>query len=153
MTGQCKICSGSGKCSMCSGRGELEASEPRTLRRTRHRFDIPGPQIWVVWRYRTLAVAKAPVELTTGGETLAKDDSMPTDPECAGETTWPCSAECWRPCSKCDKLVCEKHDYLVPVWPNVDGAHAPADMVCKECIAALWERGDISQGSRMQYLY
>ena len=154
MACQCNACVGTGKCPTCSGRGEVEASEPRSFRRTRlHRFEFPGPQICGVWRYRTMAVAKAPANPMTGGATLERDDSVPTNPECSEEKTWPCSAENWRSCSKCGKLVCDKHNYLIPVWPPENGALESADMVCKECIAALWDRGDISQGARTQYIY
>jgi hypothetical protein len=51
------------------------------------------------------------------------------------------------------KLVCKVHDYLVPVWPPMTNYGEYPDMMCKECIATLWSRGDISQGSRVQYLY
>ena len=154
MACQCNTCVGTGKCPSCSGTGEVEAREFRSFRRTRlHRFDSPEPQIGGVWRYRTMAVAKAPAKPMTGGEALVKDDSVPTDPECAEEKTWPCSSECWRLCAKCQKLVCETHDYLVPVWPPESSACEPADMICKECIAALWDRGDISQGARVHYIY
>jgi hypothetical protein len=45
------------------------------------------------------------------------------------------------------------HDYRIPVWPCEDAASEPADMVCKECLAELWDRGDISEGARVQYLF
>jgi hypothetical protein len=88
----------------------------------------------------------------TEDETVPKGESTPTKPECTEETIWPCSAECWRSCDRCHKLVCETHDYLVPVWPLENSACEPADMICKECIAAMWDRGDISQGSQVQYI-
>lgn len=154
MAFQCNGCVGTGKCPTCSGWGEVEASEPRSLRRIRlHRFDFPGPQLYGVWRYQDLSAVKTPAKLMTEGETVAKGESERTNPECADQKTWPCSAECWRPCDRCQRLICEKHDYLVPVWPPENGACEPADMICKECIAALWFRGDISQGARVQYLY
>ena len=154
MACQCNNCSGTEKCSACSGTGEVEPREFRSFRRTRlHRFDSSEPQICGVWRYRTLAFAKVPAKPMPRGETLAKDDSVPANPECADEKTWPCSAEDWRRCDKCQKLVCERHDYLVPRWPPENAAFEPADMICKECIAALWDRGDISQGARAQYIY
>jgi hypothetical protein len=83
---------------------------------------------------------------------VTKPDPAPAIPECTQDTIWPCSAEFWRRCDRCNKLVCEKHDYLIPVWPPEDGAREPANMICMECIAELWYRGDISQGSRMQYI-
>jgi hypothetical protein len=154
MAWQCNVCVGTGKCRTCRGKGEAEGSEPQSFRATRRdRLYSPAPQLCGVWRYRTLALAKSPVKPLTGGETLTKDDVVPTYPECAEEKTWPCSSECWRPCDKCHKLVCEKHDYRVPVWPPENGGCDPADMICKECLAALWYRGDISQGTRVQYLY
>jgi len=153
MACQCNVCIGTGKCPTCSGTGEVESSERRSFRATRrHRFDTPNPQLRGVWRYRTVALAKAPAISMTGGETLAKEDSVPTNPDCAEERTWPCSDEDWRPCGKCGKLVCERHDYRVPVVPPGPICCGSPDMICKECIALLWYRGDISQGARMQYL-
>ena len=88
-----------------------------------------------------------------GGETFAKDDAVPTYPDYAKKRIWPCSAEYWRHCAKCGKFVCEKHDYLVPVLPPSPFCCDSPDTICRECIALLWYRGDISQGSRTQYLY
>jgi RecJ-like exonuclease len=154
MASQCNRCVGTGKCPTCSGRGEVEASEPRSFRRTRrHRFDTPDPQPCGVWRYQASLPTARKSGPMTEGETVAKGESAPANPECADEEIWQCSAECWRPCDRCHKLVCEKHDYLVPVWPPENDACDPADMVCKDCVAALWCRGDISQGARVQYLY
>ena len=153
MACQCEVCGGTGKCRRCGGRGEAEGSEPQNFRSTRRdRLYSPGPQICGVWRYRIVAVAKAPAKPMTDGETLAKDDSVPTNPECAEEKIWPCSTEDWRPCAKCQKLICETHDYLVPVWPPENSACDPADMICRECVAELWYRGDISQGARMRFI-
>jgi len=149
MACQCGACGGTGKCATCVGTGRIERAALVNARRTRrHRFDTPNSQLRGVWRYGNLSVAKA----LTGGETLAMDDSAPTDPNCAEDKIWPCSAEDWRSCAQCQKLVCEKHDYLVPVWPPEDAASEPADMICRECIAAMWGRGDISQEARVQYL-
>jgi hypothetical protein len=153
MACQCNACVGTGKCPTCSGTGEVEGGELRAFRTTsRDRRCSPGPQLFGVWRYRTLAVVKAPVKPMTGGETLAKDGPMPTTPECADEKTRPCSTGDWRACSKCGRLVCEKHDYLVPVRPP-ENACGPADMICKECVATLWYRGGISQRPQVQYIY
>ena len=88
----------------------------------------------------------------TEGGTAAKPDPAPASPECAEDKIWQCSSECWRPCDRCHKPVCEKHDYLVPVWPPENGGYDPAYMVCRECLAALWARGDISQGVLVQYI-
>ena len=88
-----------------------------------------------------------------GGETFAKNDAVPTYPDCAEEKTWPCSADDWRPCAKCHKLVCEKHDYRVPVRPPSPICCDSPDMTCRKCIERLWYRGDISQGSQTNYLY
>ena len=154
MACQCNRCVGTGKCPACSGKGEVEESEPRSFRRPRlHRFEYPGPQFYGIWRYQAVSAVLTSAKPKTEGETLAKPDPAPANPECAGDRIWPCSAECWRPCDRCHKLVCETHDYLVPVWPPEDSAFEPADMLCKECIAALWARGDISQGIRMEYLH
>jgi hypothetical protein len=150
MTCQCSACGGTGKCATCIGSGRIERTEIVIARRTRrHRFDTPDPQLRGVWRYGNLSVAKA----MTGGETLAKDDSLPTNPDCAEETIWPCAPEDWRLCTKCGNLVCEKHDYRVPVLPPSPFCSDSPDMICKECIAAMWSRGDIAQGPRIQYLY
>ena len=141
------------KCSKCKGTGEVEESEPRSFRRPRfHRFDTPDPPPCGVWRYQTPSPAKRKARPMAEGEAVAKADPTPANPECANEKTWPCSAECWRPCDRCHKLICEKHDYLVPVWPPENGACDRADMICRKCLAALWARGDISQGAWVQYL-
>ena len=154
MAGQCNNCSGTGKCPTCSGRGEVEASEPRSFRGTRlHRFEFPGPQFYGIWRYESLSVVKWLAKPMTESEMVAKGESESTSPECAEDKICPCSVEYWRPCAMCHKPVCERHDYLVPVWPPESGAWDPADMLCKDCVAALWFRGDISQGSRVQYVY
>lgn len=154
MACQCNRCVGTGKCATCSGTGEVETSQARSYRATRRdRFYSPAPQLCGVWRFRSLAAEKAPAKPMTGSETLAKDDSVATNPECAEETTWPCSADDWRPCAKCGKPVCERHDYRVPVFPPDPICCESPDMVCKECIAAMWCRGDISQGSQTKYLY
>jgi hypothetical protein len=154
MASQCNRCVGTGKCPACSGTCEAAAREVLTFRGPRlHRFDTPDPQPCGVWRYQALQPAKRKARPMTEGETVAKCESELSNSECAEEKTWPCSAESWRPCDKCHKLVCEKHDYLVPVWPPENGACAPADMICKDCIAALWYRGEISQGTRVQYIY
>ena len=153
MACKCNVCVGTGQCSACNGRGEIEASEPRSFRRTRlHRFDSPDPQPCGVWRFQTLQPAKRKARPMTDGEKIAGPDSEHANPECAGDKIWPCSSECWRPCDRCHKLVCEKHDYLVPVWAAENSSCEPADMICRECIAAMWDRGDISQGSRVQYI-
>lgn len=153
MACKCNVCVGTGKCRTCKGTGEVESNERQNFRAARRdRLYFPGPRVCGIWRYWTLAVAKVPIKPRTGGGKLAKDDSVPTNPDCAEEKIWPCSAEDWRPCAKCGKLVCERHDYLVPVWPPEDGACEPADLVCRDCIELLWYRGDISQGIRMRYL-
>jgi len=152
MASQCNRCVGSGKCPTCSGRGEVEASETRSCRRPKlHRFEYPGPQFYGIWRYQAVSAAMTSGRSMTEGGTVAKPDPAPT-PECADVEIRPCSAECWRPCAKCGKLVCEKHDYLVPVWPPENGGGEPADVVCRQCVVALWATGDISQGARVQYL-
>jgi hypothetical protein len=140
-------------CSKCKGTGEVEESEPRSFRRTRlHRFDTPDPPPCGVWRYQAVSAVMTSAKPMTEGETVAKPDPTPANLECAGDEIWPCLSECWRPCAKCGKLVCEKHDHLVPVWPSGNGACEPADMVCRQCIAELWGRGDISQIARVQYI-
>jgi len=152
MACQCNVCVGSGRCRACRGTGELEENEPRSLRRPKlHRFEFPDPQPYGFWRYQTLPPAKRKPQPVTNGETVAKPAPAPT-PECANEVIGLCSPECWRPCDRCHKLICEKHDHLVPVWPSGNGGCDPADMVCRECIAALWYRGDISQSAQVQYL-
>jgi hypothetical protein len=154
MASQCSRCVGTGKCRMCSGTGELEESEPRSFRRTRlHRFDTPDPPPCGVWRYQTPSPAKRKARPMADGEQMAKTDPAPAVPECAGDKIWPCAAECWRPCAQCSKLVCEKHDHLVPVWPPENRAFEPADMLCRQCIAELWCRDDISQSARVQYIF
>lgn len=150
MACQCGACGGSGKCATCVGSGErTELLNPRRIRR--HRFDSPDPQPYGFWRYQTLPPAKRKPQPVTNGETVAKPAPAPT-PECANEVIGLCSPECWRPCDRCHKLVCEIHDYRIAVWPPENGAFDPADMVCRECIAALWETGDISKSARAQYL-
>ena len=154
MACQCNVCVGTGRCRACRGTGEIEASEPRSFRRTRlNRFEFPGPQFYGIWRYRAVSAVMTSAKPTTEGETMAKPDPALANPECAGETIRPCSAECWRPCDRCHKLLCEKHSFWVPVWPPENGACDPADMVCRQCIAELWGRGNISQDARGQYLY
>ena len=138
-------------CSKCKGTGEVEESEPRSFRRPRfHRFDTPDPPPCGIWRYQAVSAVKASGRSMTEGGTAAKPDPAPA-PECAVDKIWPCSPECWRSCDRCHKLICEKHDHLVPVWPSGNGVCEPADMVCKECLAGLWSREDISQG-RVQYI-
>lgn len=140
-------------CSKCKGTREVEESEPRSFRRTRlHRFDPPDPPPCGVWRYQALSAVKTPTKPITEGETVAKVESEPITPECAEEKIWPCSPEYWRPCARCQKLICEMHDYRISVWPPESGAFEPADMICRDCVAALWSRGDISQGARVQYI-
>jgi len=117
-----------------------------------HRFDTPDPQPCGVWRYQAVSAVKTQARDKVDGDNMTKADGEPTNPECGQDKIWQCSAEDWRPCDRCNKLVCEKHDYLIPVWPPEDGAREPANMICMECIAELWYRGDISQGSRMQYI-
>ena len=152
MACQCNVCVGSGRCRACRGTGELEESEPRSFRRIRrHRFDSSDPQPYGVWRYQTLPPAKRKPQHVTNGETVAKPAPAPT-PECANEVIGLCSPECWRPCDRCHKLVCEIHDYRIAVWPPENGGGDPADMVCKDCLAGLWNRDDISQDARVQYL-
>ena len=154
MASQCDRCVGTGKCPTCAGRGEVEANEPRSLRRPRlNRFELPGPQFYGIWRYQAGLAVMTSAKPMTKVEPVARPDPAPANPECAGDKIWPCSAECWRPCAKCHKPVCERHDYLVPVWPPENGAFEPADMICKECITAMWATGDISQGSRVNYLH
>ena len=153
MASQCDRCVGTGKCPTCSGRGEVEASEPRSLRRPRlNRFEFPGPQFYGIWRYQAVPPVVTSAKPLTEGVTVAKPVPAPANPECAGDRVWPCSAECWRPCAQCGKLICERHDYLVPVWPPENGACDRADMICRECVVALWARGDISQSAQVQYL-
>jgi len=150
MACQCGACGGTGKCATCVGTGRIErAALVNALRTRRHRFDTPNSQLRGVWRYGNLSVAKA----LTGGETLAMDDSAPTDPNCAEEKTSPCLAENWRLCDRCHKLICEKHDCRVPVLPPSPFCCPSPDMICKECIALLWHRSDISQRTPVQYLY
>ena len=152
LASQCNRCVGTGKCPTCSGRGEVEESEPRSFRRTRlHRFDTPDPPPCGVWRYRAVSAVMTSAKPMTEGETVAKPDTAPA-PECAVDKIWPCSPECWRSCDRCHKLICEKHDYLVPVWPPENGACDRADMICRECVVALWASGDISQSAQVQYL-
>ena len=140
-------------CSKCKGTGEVEESEPRSFRRTRlHRFDTPDPQPSGVWQYQTLQPEKRKMRPMADGEQMAKPDPAPAT-ECAVDKIWPCSPQCWRPCDRCHKLICEKHDYLVPVWPPENGGCDRADMLCRECITALWATGDISQGARVQYIF
>jgi hypothetical protein len=153
MACQCNNCSGTGKCSTCSGTGELETSEQRSFRRTRlNRFEYPGPQLYGVWRYQTLAAVKKPAKPIMESEAVANSDAVPIIPKYA-EELWPCSKEHWRGCDKCEKLVCVMHDYLVPVWPPETSAYEASDMICKQCIVEMWSRGDISQGSRTQYIH
>jgi hypothetical protein len=153
MACQCNRCVGTGKCPTCSGTGEVEASEPRSFRRPRlHRFEYPGPQFYGIWRYQARSAVMTSAKPMTEGGTAAKPDPAPASPECAEDKIWQCSSECWRPCDRCHKPVCEKHDYLVPVWPPENGGYDPAYMVCRECLAALWARGDISQGVLVQYI-
>ena len=154
MACQCGSCVGSGRCRTCRGTGEVEASEARSFRRPRlHRFDTPDPQPCGVWRYQgSLSTKRKPVPMTDGDK-ITEPNPAPAKPECAEEEIWPCAAECWQPCDRCHKLICEKHDYLIPVWPPENGACEPAHMVCRQCIAELWYRGDISQGARVQYIY
>lgn len=153
MACQCGACGGTGICTTCVGSGRAERTELVSARRTRrHRFDTHGPQFYGIWRYQALSAMKTQEKPMTEGETVAKNESASANPECAEESIWPCSAEFWHPCDRCHKLVCEKHDYLIPVWPPEDGAWEPANMICMECIAELWYRGDISQGFRMQYI-
>jgi hypothetical protein len=153
MACQCNRCVGTGKCPTCSGRGEVEASEPRGYRRTRlNRFEFPGPQFYGIWRYQAVPPVVTSAKSLTEGVTVAKPDPASANPECAGNEILPCSAECWRPCAQCGKLVCEQHSFSVPVWPSENGVGDPADMLCWECIAALWYRGDISQSAQVQYL-
>ena len=154
MACQCNVCVGTGRCRACRGTGEVEASEPRSLRRPKlHRFEFPGPQFYGIWRYQAGPTVMRSAKPTTEAETVTKPDPAPANPECAADEIWPCSPECWRPCAKCGKLVCEKHDYLVPVWLPENGRCDPADMVCRQCIAELWDRGNISQDLRGQYIF
>ena len=95
-----------------------------------------------------MAAVKTPAKPMTEGETVANGESEPANPECAEKRIWPCSAECWHPCNRCHKLVCERHDYLVPVLQPDYSACGRADTICKECIAELWYRGDLSQTSQ-----
>lgn len=153
MACQCNRCVGTGKCSACSGTGEAAAREVLTSRRPKlHRFEFPGPQFYGIWRYQAVPPVVTSAKPLTEGVTVAKPVPAPANPECAGDRVWPCSAECWRPCAQCGKLICERHDYLVPVWPPENGACDRADMICRECVVALWARGDISQSAQVQYL-
>ena len=153
MACKCNVCVGTGRCAACSGSGDAAGSEPQSFRATRRdRLYSPAPQLSGVWRYRALLSTQRKPGLMTSGEKMAKPEPAPASPECAGDKIWPCSAGCWRPCDRCHKLICEKHDHLVPVWPSGNGGCDPADMVCRECIAALWYRGDISQSAQVQYL-
>jgi len=153
MACKCKVCVGTGKCSACTGTGEAAAREVLTSRRPRlHRFEFPGPQFYGIWRYQAASAVMTSANHMTEGETVTKPDPAPANPECADGEIWPCSSECWRPCDRCHKLVCEKHSFSVPVWPSENGGGEPADMICKECIAALWNRDDISQSDQVQYL-
>jgi hypothetical protein len=152
MACQCNVCVGTGRCRACRGTGELEESDPRSFRRIRrHRFDSSDPQPYGVWRYQASLPVRRKPQPVPNAETVAKPDPAPT-PECANEVIGPCAAECWRPCAQCGKLVCEGHDYLVPVWPPENGGCDRADMLCRECITALWATGYISQDARVQYL-
>jgi len=154
MACQCGACGGTGKCATCVGSGRAERTELVNARRTRrHRFDTPDPPPCGIWRYQGLPPAKRKARPVTDGEKIAGPDLEHANPECAAEKIWPCAADCWRPCAQCGKLVCEKHDYLVPVWPPENDRCDPADMVCKDCLAGLWYRDDISQSTRVQYLF
>ena len=153
MACQCNRCVGTGKCSACSGTGEAAAREVLTSRRPKlHRFEFPGPQSYGIWRYQAGLAVMTSAKPMTKVEPVARPDPAPANPECAGDKIWPCSAECWRPCAQCGKLVCEQHGFSVPVWPPENGACEPANLVCKECIAAMWDRGAISQSVQVQYL-
>jgi hypothetical protein len=153
MASQCDRCVGSGKCRTCRGTGEVEASEPRSLRRTRlNRFEFPGPQFYGIWRYQAVSAVMTSGKPMTEGKTVAKGESAPAKPECADEKILPCSAEYWCPCAQCGKLVCGQHSFSVPVWPPENGGCDPADMICQKCLAALWARGNISQSVQVQYL-
>lgn len=154
MACQCGACGGTGKCATCVGSGRAERTELVNARRTRrHRFDTHGPQPCGVWRFQALQLAKREARPMTNGEKMAKPDPAPAIPECAQDTIWRCSAEFWRPCARCRRLICEMHDYRIPVWPCEDAASEPANMLCRECVAELWYRGDISQGAQVRYLY
>jgi hypothetical protein len=153
MACQCGACGGTGKCATCVGSGLAQRTEllnPRRIRR--NRFDSPDPQPCGVWRFRALLPTERNPGPVTNSEKMAKPDPAPANPVCAVDKIRPCSAECWQPCAQCGKLVCEGHDYLVPVWPPANGGCDRADMLCRECITALWATGDISQDARVQYL-
>jgi hypothetical protein len=151
---QCNRCAGTGKCPTCSGTGEVERSELRNFRATRQdRLYSPAPQLRGVWRYQTPLAAKTEARDRADGDNMTVADGQRANPKCADETIWPCSAENWRPCDGCQKLTCERHDYLVPVLPPSPICCDLPDMICKECLAALWYRGDIFQTSRTQYSY
>ena len=150
MACQCNTCVGTGKCQTCSGTGQVEKAEVGNAGRAgRDRFYFSRLPRRGSWRYQALAAMETPAKPLMGGEAAAKGDALRINPACT-EANQSCSSECWRPCDKCQKLVCERHDYLVPVWRPAGGACEPADMVCKECIAALWCRGDISQSTGVQ---
>ena len=65
-----------------AGRSRGLVNREPFARRGETGFTPPAHGFVGVWRYRTLAVAKAPAEHMTSGGTLAKADSVPTDPEC-----------------------------------------------------------------------
>ena len=154
MACQCGACGGTGKCATCVGSGRVERTVLVNARRTRrHRFDTPDPQPCGVWRFQTLQSPKRREGPMTDGEKTAGQNLEPAIPECAADKVWKCSEECWQRCDRCHKLVCEMHNYLVPIFPCEEAASNPADMVCKECVEALWYRGDISAGDQMRYIF
>jgi hypothetical protein len=53
----------------------------------------------------------------------AESSEQQRKPDCAAETIWPCCSENWQPCSECRRLICEIHDYLLPVWFSGEADH------------------------------
>ena len=74
-----------------------------------------------------------------------------TPPACCTEPLTPCSESDWAQCDICAKLVCTVHDETVHVRHSGEGKYAAnTDSVCSNCIAALYEAGEISMGKQYQ---
>jgi len=153
MSCQCDACMGTGKCSTCSGTGQVEGDGGGKARRARRdRIYSHGLEHSAVWRYQALSPATTQVASSMDCEQIPRRDANSTNPKCAEAKASSCSVKHWRPCNKCRKHVCEIHDFLVPVWSPETGTSEPFHMICKECIAALWSREEISNGTRLHHI-
>lgn len=72
-------------------------------------------------------------------------------PECHADASTPCSAPDWVRCAVCARMVCRLHHELIEVLYS--GSHPTgADKLCTDCIAALWDNGEILMRERYQYI-